>query len=133
MLKLQDKIVQNFLATNGKEAPAPVAPGNSSNSPAPARMLGVGGINTKWGRRLYIAIAVNGSKLKLFGFRKQLADALVSAGYPQLAEHIDEGKTLNVSCRVVTCPSEDGRHCHNQVKPGKDKDLHSNSPLIWED
>ncbi len=120
VLKLQDRIVQGFLTTNGKEAPAPAAPGNGGNDPAPAKMLGIGGINTKWGRRLYIGIESNGSKLKFFGSRKQLADALVSAGYPQLAERIEEDKQLNVSCRIVTRPSEDGRYINvEQVLPAE--------------
>jgi hypothetical protein len=118
VIKLQDQIVQSFLTTNGKEASVTTSGGNGGNGPAPAKMLGVGGINTKWGRRLYIAIESNGSKLKLFGSRKQLADALVTAGHAQLAERIDEGKPLNVPCRVVTRPSEDGRYINvEQVLP----------------
>ena len=83
-------------------------------------MLSVGGVNTKWGRRLYIAIQANGQTLKFFGSRKNLADALVGAGYAQLAERIDEGKALNVPCRVVTKPSEDGRYVNvEQVLPAE--------------
>jgi hypothetical protein len=121
VLKLQDKIVGSFLKTNGnKGTAAPAAPGNGGNGSQSGQMVGIGGINTRWGRRLYIGIESNGVNLKLFGSRKQLADALVSAGYPQLAEHIDEGKPLNVPCRVVTRPSEDGRYVNvEQVLPAE--------------
>ena len=83
-------------------------------------MLTIGGINTKWGRRLYIAVQSNGQTLKFFGSRKQLADAITAAGFPNMAERLDEGKQLNVPCRVVTKPSEDGRYVNvEQVLPAE--------------
>jgi len=48
--------------------------------------------------------------LKLFGSRKQLAAAIVFAGFPQLAERIDEKMELNIPCRITTKPSEDGKY-----------------------
>ena len=110
-LRLQDEIVAGFLEVNGKANGRPPAnKPNGQNGAVPARMLGIGAINTKWGRRLYVAFDVNGEKLKLFGTRKRLADALVEAGFARAAERIDEGVELNLPCRVVTRPSEDGKY-----------------------
>ena len=126
-LELQAGIVQSFLASNGKENGRqpngqPTQGPGAPNGAQSALMLSVGGINTKWGRRLYIAIQANGQTLKFFGSRKNLADALVGAGYSQLAERIDEGKALNVPCRVVTKPSEDGRYINvEQVLPAEQR------------
>jgi hypothetical protein len=122
-LQLQAEIVQGFLAGNGRENghQQPEAT-NGGNGPLPATMLTIGGINTKWGRRLYIAFQANGNTLKLFGSRKQLADVMVAAGFANLAERIDEGKQLNVACRVVTKPSEDGRYVNvEQVLPAESR------------
>ena len=117
-LGLQSEIVESFLGANGKTNRQRAPQANGNNGPAPAQMLTIGGINTKWGRRLYISFQSNGQTLKFFGSRKQLADAIVGAGFPNLAERLDEGKQLNVGCRVVTKPSEDGRYVNvEQVLP----------------
>jgi hypothetical protein len=43
---------------------------------------------------------------------------IIAAGFPQLAERVDEGKQLNAPCRVVTKPSEDGKYVNvKQVLP----------------
>jgi hypothetical protein len=119
MLSLQGQIIGAFLNGNGGNS-RPVAAGNNGNGSngngsnpdgtLPAQMQNIGGINTKWGRRLFIGIQSNGQSLKFFGSRKQLAEALSVAGYARLAERIDEGMALNVPCRIITRPSEDGRY-----------------------
>lgn len=118
MLGLQGQIIGAFLETNGRNSPRAAqnnGNGNGNNGTSPdgtmlAQMQNVGGINTKWGRRLFIGIQSNGQNLKFFGTRKQLAEALAIAGYARLAERIDEGTALNVPCRITTRPSEDGRY-----------------------
>jgi hypothetical protein len=114
MLTLQGQIIGAFLETNGSSPRAPQNNGNGNGSSPDgtmsAQMQNIGGINTKWGRRLFIGIQSNGQSLKFFGTRKQLAEALSVAGYARLAERIDEGMALNVPCRVITRPSEDGRY-----------------------
>lgn len=121
MLSLQGQIIGAFLETNGRSPRAAQnngngnGNGNGNNGTNPdgtmlAQMQNVGGINTKWGRRLFIGIQSNGQSLKFFGTRKQLAEALSAAGYARLAERIDEGTALNVPCRITTRPSEDGRY-----------------------
>jgi len=120
-LQLQAEIVQGFLAANAKEngrRPESAHSAPHGNGAAPGQMLSIGGINTKWGRRLYISFQSNGQTLKFFGSRKQLAEAIVGAGFPNLAERLDEGKQLNVGCRIVTKPSEDGKYINvEQVLP----------------
>jgi len=117
-LGLQSEIVESFLGANGKTNRQRAPQANGNNGPASAQMLTIGGINTKWGRRLYISFQSNGQTLKFFGSRKQLADAIVGAGFPNLAERLDEGKQLNVGCRIVTKPSEDGKYINvEQVLP----------------
>jgi hypothetical protein len=81
-------------------------------------MVSITGLNTKWGRMLFINIEANYDALKLFGSQKQLGDAIIAAGYPQLASHIDEKVELNIPCRITTKQSEDGRHLNvDQVFP----------------
>jgi len=120
-LQLQSEIAKSFLAANGKEnGQRTTSETNVGNGPVSATMLSIGGINTKWGRRLYIGVQSNGQTLKFFGSRKQLAEAITGAGFPNLAERLDEGKQLNVPCRVVTKPSEDGRYLNiEQVLPAE--------------
>lgn len=122
-LKLQGEITQEFLSQNGNGGEKKRANGNghgngsgngesgytesNGNGAAPdhaepARMLEIGGINTKWGRRLFIAFSVNGDTLKLFGSRKRLADAILAIGRPKLAENIEEGMKINAPCLVTT-------------------------------
>ncbi len=110
VLKLQDSIVKSFLCTNGKGAPATTAPQNGGNGAIAARMLNIAGMNTKYGRRLFIAIESDGRSLKFFGSPKLLADAITSAGFPNMAGRIDEGIQLNLPCRIIIKPSPDGRY-----------------------
>jgi hypothetical protein len=120
-LKLQSDIVGSFLdgqrpvhATGHGDAPV-------HNNSVQAHLLNVAGMDGKWGRRLFINIRVNGSVLKLFGNRKQLGESLAAAGYPGLADHIEEAMQLNLPCRVTTKPSGDGKYVNiEQVFPSED-------------
>ncbi len=109
-LDMQSQIVESFLGHDGKQNGSRSGDANNGEIPRPARMLAIGGMTTKWGRRLFINVATNGQTLRLFGNRKQLADAIVAAGYPSLAERIEEGIQLNASCRITTKPSDDGKY-----------------------
>jgi hypothetical protein len=109
ILKLQSGIVEQFLNGKGSRSkPGPELQGNSDES-VPARMLSVGGSDGRWGRRLFITVDANGRRLRLYGSRKHLAAQIVAAGFPNLANEVEEGLDLNIPCRVVTKPSEDGR------------------------
>jgi hypothetical protein len=108
VLELQSAIVDEFLNTGGGTAPRSSRDGDEQA--VEARMLRVGGLDTRWGRRLYINIEVNGDTLKLFGSRKQLSEAIEAAGYPNRADNVEEGARLDLLCRVTTRPSEDGRY-----------------------
>lgn len=111
-LDLQAHIVRAFVP------PKPPSNGGnghvtSDHAPAdtgrvPATFLTVGGMDGKWGRRLFLNVQVNGRTAKLFGSSKQLQAALATAGYPDAS--IAEGTNLNLPCQVIAAPSPDGRY-----------------------
>ena len=120
-LKLQSEIAADFLKQNGNGKSAPTngdqKPANG-NGALPAQMLEIGGLNTKWGRRLFLSFQVNGDTLKLFGNRKRLAEALTAAGQASLAERLEEGLKINAPCLVTTKASGDGQYTNiDQVYP----------------
>lgn len=110
-LALQSEIVQGFLGK--RERPAPVAAllqePQIPDGSLEARIKGIHAMDTKWGRRLYLAFFVNGEHLRLFGSPKKLSEILGFAGYREYAEDISEGLELDLPCRVVVEPSPDGR------------------------
>ena len=107
VLGIQDRIVAGFRKTNGNGS----ANGHPAGEPTvPAELLSVGASNTRFGRRLFISVKVNGKTLKLFGSEKQLAEALASAGHPDMTDLVEEGTTLNLPCRVTTKKSDDGKY-----------------------
>lgn len=115
MLGAQAAIITEFLAQapkpNGQKPNGNGTPREDKESPAaPARVVGVGGMDGKWGRRLFLTIECDGRNLHLFGNRKQLAEHLTAAGWRFAADDITEGVDLDVPCRVVTKPSPDGRY-----------------------
>ena len=110
MLSLQQDVIGQFLGKNGEEEkPKETESEERVDGAMLAQMTDIGGMNGKWGRRLFINVKANGQTLKLFGNRKQLAEYLTMIGSPNLAERIEEGVALDVSCRVTTKPSPDGR------------------------
>ena len=109
ILDLQSDVIESFLSRNGRGAKEE-APASPQNGAVPAKMLSIGGMDGKWGRRLFINVQANGQTLKLFGNRKQLGEALTTAGYPYLADHVNEGASFNLPCRIITKPSGDGRY-----------------------
>jgi len=110
MLSLQQDVIGQFLGKNGEEEkPKETESEEKVDDAMPAQMTDIGGMNGKWGRRLFINVKANGHTLKLFGNRKQLAEYLTMIGYPNLSERVEEGVSLDVPCRVTTKPSPDGR------------------------
>ena len=77
---------------------------------AKARLLRIGGMDGRYGRRLFLTIQVNGDRLRFFGYKKQLAEALEAAGFPDRAKEVDENMQLDLPCRVITEPSADGKY-----------------------
>jgi hypothetical protein len=125
-LELQKEIVGAFLALNRSEGSPvftqqnlqPPKPVNGDGKPVFARMIDIGKMDGKWGERLYINFAVNGRKSRLFGSAGQLAEQIQSAGYDIDAANVEPGLRLNLACRVVTKPSDDGRYLNvEQVLP----------------
>ena len=112
-LSLQAEIIQDFLQRNGKSearTDVPVAQPEATTEGTPAEILSIGGMNGKWGRRLFLTVQANGRRLRFFGTQKQLAEAITAAGFPEKANTITEGLALNLPCRVRTEPTEDGRY-----------------------
>jgi hypothetical protein len=124
-LQLQREIVTSFLKLNGHTVPAvpaqnpPTAPSNNGNGhPVFARMLDIGKMNGRWGERLFITFQVNDRRCRLFGSAKQLATHITSAGYEIGPEAIANGLRLDLPCRVITKPSDDGKYVNvDQVLP----------------
>ena len=107
ILALQAEIAAGFLKGNGNGKPQRDA--ETANA-VPGQLLAVASMNGKWGRRLFINVLANGQVLKLFGSEKQLAEAVSAAGFGSVAEHIADGFSLNLPCRVLTRPSLDGKY-----------------------
>jgi hypothetical protein len=113
-LQLQSDIVETFL--NGKDTrPAP-----DSDGAIPAELVSIGGMDGKFGRRLYITVQANGQSLRLFGNKKQLGEHLTAIGCAQLAGRIAKGLSINTSCRILTKPSQNGKYTDvAQVLPAR--------------
>lgn len=116
-LELQKEIVGAFLKLNGQKpitGPSPVLQPakqeKADGKPVFARMLDIGKVNGKWGERFCINMQVNGRRSRLFGSAEQLAEHVRAAGYEIEPENIEEGLRLNLACRAVTKPSDDGKY-----------------------
>jgi hypothetical protein len=112
LLALQTAIVTGFLngAKNGNGVQPKPEQQTEASGATLAEMVNIGGMDSKWGRRLFIAIQTNGRNLRLFGNKSQLAEAIKTAGFSKMAERIEEGVALGVPCRVITKPSPDGKY-----------------------
>ena len=107
-LMLQHGIVDRFLnGGNVREGANNEEPG--PDGAVPARLVSIGGKDGRWGRRLFIRVEVNGRILWHFGNSQQLKECISSAGFPDFEERIVEGVDLDLPCRVITKPSDDGR------------------------
>lgn len=114
--KLQAEIVSGFLGAkdNGDKREAPAASqnrnggsGSNGNGAIPAAIVGVGGKDGQWGRRLFLTVRAGERNLRLYGSRKQLATYLHGAGGAISEDEIAEGLRLDVPCFVVTKASAD--------------------------
>jgi hypothetical protein len=118
-VQLQKEIVSSFLKVNGTGAqdsqppatsqPAPIQ-GNGNGHGVFATMLDIGKVNGKWGDRLCIVFDMNGSRTRLFGSAKQLAEHIEAAGYRVRPEEVAPGLRLNLPCQVTTKRSDDGKY-----------------------
>ena len=121
LLQIQEDIAGAFLqGTSGSHAPQGNdtprhgnGNGNGHAHPDPdganaAHIESVGGMNTKYGWRMFLAVQVSGQQVKLFGNRQQLAQALEDAGAGDLAGNLRSGTPINRDCRAIT--RQDGRY-----------------------
>ncbi len=110
-LALSTEIVDGFLGRNGKpDRPSEPVDREADSGAVNAQLLNIAGLDTQWGRRLFLNVQVNGRTLKLFGPPQRLAEAIIAAGFPEAAECVEEGIDLHLPCRVTTRPSDDGRY-----------------------
>lgn len=111
ILALQDRIARGFLAGSRRRTASSVPSGAPvmTDGAQPATMLGIGGMDGRFGRRLFLRVQVGERILRVYGGKKQLAEILLAAGQPVSIQEIREGLRLDISCRVVTAPSADGR------------------------
>ena len=112
LLALQSAIVKGFLdgAKNGNGTQPKAEYNNGAKGAALAEMVSIGGTDGKWGRRLFLGFQLGNQNLRLYGNKSQLAEAIRNAGFPRMAERIEEGVALRVPCRVITRPSPDGKY-----------------------
>lgn len=112
VLAIQDRIALDFLRREGRQQSStrPMSRPNSSDSTESATIVEVGGADGRWGRRLFLVFQVNGRRLRFYGRDKKLSEAIRHAGFPDEAESLEEGMRLDLPCRVVTQPTEDGKY-----------------------
>jgi hypothetical protein len=110
-LSLQSQIASAFLKTTAPRNSRINGKGNGSSNrngdtvpqnAVPGQLLAVASMNTRRGPKLTINVMVNGQVLKFFGSKKELAEAVTDAGFASVADHLSDGMTLNLPCRVVT-------------------------------
>ncbi len=139
-LELQKEIVGAFLKLNGSKASpaltqAPQKPATSDGKPVFARLIDIGKVNGKYGERLSLNVQINGRTSRLFGSPKQLAEHIQAAGYEIDPANLEPGLRLNLACRVVTKPSDDGKYLNvEKVLPlGKNANTGGNddSPIPY--
>jgi len=97
-LKLQGEIMQGFV----KNSPVAASRNGSVPGATAAQLLNIAAMDTRRGRSLFINVLVNNQVAKFFGGHKELAEALIGAGYPDKAAEIGEDVTLNLPCQAVT-------------------------------
>lgn len=108
LIELQHAIVHGFSQIGDRPKAAPSV-SNMSNGNIPAQLMSVGGMDGKWGRRLFFVVQVQDKLLKYFGSEKQLTETLGHAGFAGVGQ-VFEGMVLNLPCQVTTKPSPDGRY-----------------------
>jgi SWIM zinc finger len=131
-LELQKEIVGAFLKLNGSKASPvltqpfqPPKPAGNDGKPVFARLIDIGKVNGKWGERLSLNVQVNGRTSRLFGSPKQLAEHIHAAGYEIDPANLEPGLRLNLACRVVTKPSDDGKYLNVEKVLPLGKNLHA--------
>lgn len=118
-IRLQGAIVGQFLQSQRPSSPKGNGHATPANGAVAGRLLHVGGMNGRWGRRLFIDVQVNGRTARLFGKREELVAAVATAGYVDQAQSIEEGIRLDLPCRVVTQATADGKYLNvTKVMPG---------------
>jgi len=103
----EDRVAEVFLH---QEKTVAASKPDGKDEGTPAHMVAVGGMDTAWGRRLFVVFRVNGETARIFGPARKLAGLLTAAGKPLEEAAIAEGLELDFPCRVVAGRTPDGRH-----------------------
>ena len=121
LLDLQERLAQTFRLGQADRRPKAGKNGHVQRQPdlrpqrhdlpgQPARALSVGAIDTRYGRRFFLKMEVDGKQCRFFGSRAKVAKALGDAGYPIEARALYEGLEVGIDCRARTKKSKDGRY-----------------------
>jgi hypothetical protein len=116
-LKLETEIIESFFS-GAISPPLTAVPVNGhrrfadstaeeEESAVPATLVDIG--KTK-NNAYFINVKVGAQTARLFGHRRDLVMQLARAGVDLTPEAISERLTLNIPCRAVTKPSNDGRY-----------------------
>jgi hypothetical protein len=71
-------------------------------------MLDVGIAQTAYGERAFVNFDVSGRRARLFGSEQSILEAIAAAGKRLGADVIEQGRMLNLPCRVET--RENGKY-----------------------
>jgi hypothetical protein len=111
MMLLQEQIIGQFLDGHSGNGNGSGHDDDDAADAVAAKLINVAGMRTRMGWSLFLNVQVNGDTVKMFGKADALADAIRSAGYPDVAKkRIAQGMKLNLPCRVITSQSDDGKY-----------------------
>lgn len=112
-LLLQAEIIrEHFAACEPLTASVPAVDtsGTPGSRGVAATLLDIGAISSRRGTRYFINAEVGGEQAKLYGSRRQLITHLARVGLDLTPDAIAEGLRLNLACRAVTKPGQQGGH-----------------------
>lgn len=80
----------------------------AASGPVHATIVNIDGMNTRNGWSFFLNIDADGQRIRLFGRKNELGQAITDAGYPHLSGNIQKGVQLNVPCQVIL--TQNGRY-----------------------
>lgn len=125
--RLQTAIVNGYLGQRQTASATRARPDDpdteNSAQGEPAMLMLVSGMQTRVGWRYFINVQMGENEYKLFGTRDKLAEQLRNAGLGHATGNIAKGNVLNLPCRAVTRPSDDGKYINvERLLPAGEED-----------